>query len=1798
MAQSNRANVPLGGTQAQTQAQAQTMRQRTLKQQQDQALSLFSSLLSPIDLLPANACVDLYSLRHLILSRSGLPDSPKWLRPQGWKLLLGFLGSDKKEWPEEERRKREEYYMLLEDLLPEYGNEAGSVASTSAAASPSDSRYDALLTQIHLDLARSRFSNSFAFFLQPVPASTACPLTPMPDGYSEDAAEGEAAGPSGQESARKRLGKGHALRHRLRYLERQARLMEVGPRRDAAGQASMSQKGRKATETPAQKPDGIEPPPIVLSPPSPSTPMPHAGLSLQPPEETASAASSNAASQAGSVAASEDFHSAGEEPYPPPTQSSSRTREEAGPDSDTPSSAVPESDDDRRSNCLLRILFLYSLLNPSIGYVQGMVEVASVALWAEGSATSVPRESLAERDSAAGAENDTPERSASNLATNPHFEADAFWTLSLLLGDLRELWDFEGLDHARAGLRVMNARASDLPSPASGGRRRGEVGGMARALLRLGGRLRWADEELWSQLYRFGLSPSMPYYSFRWLATLLSTSLPLPSVLKIWDAVISANAETHGTSDAASGRVEFLLDILASLLVSHRDSLFAIMAQAAERARREAATILAQSGGVEDDDDDDAGRIVDALIAEESFAACMEFLQDLPDIDVTPVLERAQMLRQRRIAAVLTGEGAPPQDEEEGGEGATSALQQGFLRSVQAGRTALSNLRDWRAGRPAALAQSSPAGDDASAPAKSGWLRSVSASMGHVLAASDSPNGSEATRSHGTRSPSSASSSFLARVQSSDAAAEWSKVSTNWTAKAMDRWNGSARRSVSENASTFPADESSGPPSPTTSTISNFSSRLGSFSSVGASFLRNKTRTFSNSSNTSIGPSPNHPAVMTWNPHARGQMPDFPLPNVMDSPDGRAEYAYVRPASMMYNGNLGGASVGSPLRIGGMRSSPGVSPLSRSSGDDSMTGSPTNERHMRRLQAADEWRFPSQLATAMRSGPSASSASSSSSTRGAGPKPLLLAGSARAAREPSEDGTSSREPPASKVVRTGPLAGSGSPYTARSTGSGTPRRRQGRSSAAGSQSSDGFGADTSSSHGNGSLHGFSQWLTPVHSPERPLSELPTQSSVAEEEELLADSSEVDAITAAAAMARSQRTPGRERQASHSSDATPQYQQPLDRTHRTEGPAPVGALPSSTSLQRALQTAGTVPDLPSLRGASATSFSVASGRRLAEDKDGDSPPVPLKRSDAGAADAGTGTISAGAFGGSSKNRAPEIANVAPQLPTSDDDDHHSHRRVESQDNRPHFGSIASSSDVPLISNEGRQVRRRALPGGASSSGNERRPSRYSHRQKTSSVATATVASGSPLVASTDAFAGNVEPKLTDEPSMIQEDSVIIHPEDRDGGDAGDAESNGGAVQQQQQRYTLTDEPVALVEGLQRANGNRSTSSSFAGGVASPRSTSPGGSPDCASATKSLASPTVPPPPPPPAVSHKSSNVHRSAAVRASSSSIHSVGSSSGGASAASSSRSGQRAGAVTGADRGIVRSKRSFKTGSTYGVAPNARSSSRASSGAAVGAKLDRLDTTAVSNGASSVTMTASPTAVSPTSEHATHQQHLDYFAPPTAPTSVPVSAARMDADDVHAEDGVGFGLAASRHRGNDGSPQPALPETTATANGGRPGSVAEDDGEHYYNYALYAAAGETDGDGDGADAEHRRGDSRADYLPPVPTHYGASLYDGGHDPAGGEDKGDDYDDGAMAAIGSAFERFSANAASQSSDEGEEERHADAPIDDYGADDGDGEGEGQADWRDRYGQEGGTVNRSSKDEGHSGVIRDKAGGIKF
>lgn len=114
-----------------------------------------------------------------------------------------------------------------------------------------------------------------------------------------------------------------------------------------------------------------------------------------------------------------------------------------------------------------------------------------------------------------------------------HVEADTFWLFETMVGEFAELEDEEG----------------------------GNI-----CMKNFSRRLAWADVDLFNDLQGKGLDPALPHYSYRWLAPLLTHTLPLTSVVVIWDVLFSCEMRRRGSNP----KIDHLLDICTAMLIHAR----------------------------------------------------------------------------------------------------------------------------------------------------------------------------------------------------------------------------------------------------------------------------------------------------------------------------------------------------------------------------------------------------------------------------------------------------------------------------------------------------------------------------------------------------------------------------------------------------------------------------------------------------------------------------------------------------------------------------------------------------------------------------------------------------------------------------------------------------------------------------------------------------------------------------------------------------------------------------------------------------------------------------------------------------------------------------------------------------------------------------------------------------------------------------------------------------------------------------------------------------------------------------
>ncbi|KAG8932678.1 hypothetical protein FRC02_000781 [Tulasnella sp. 418] len=813
----------------------------------------FEEILDPSSL---SRTVDLNLLRS-ICSR-GIPSQPPWIRPRVWKLLLGTLPPRKDEWPSECVKSRQRYY----DLATQFLEEVEQMPEPSLPLSPRDK----LLDTISKDVDRTQ--PKVPFFRAPADPSRLSPLLPLPQESEEGEDTEEDDDPDKDLPPTPRIESADALFRRLELIhEATHRAKERRPTLSLNTTAP----GLRSPATPE----------IRLSPTA--VPEEEAILSAAPKDEpesrrpsvasVASDASSTLMTPTLSVTSptSNEFNSVpilAAQPLPP---------------------VAP-----KHNQILLRILYLYSVVNPHQPYTQGLNELLAPLYYAL-CAELDPRE-------------------------NAHAEADAFWLFTELIGEMGSVVGDPGDWQTPAAPSTSDA--SPLPVAAL----HGPMDGVRGAMNELSNRLKWADIQLWEDLARKSLDPKMPYYSYRWIACLLAQDLPLPAVLTLWDSIF---AQPPSTPDE-NPRLSFVVDLCASLLIRIRTRLI------------KTGNSSSYSGGLWGDEYVDSDAILASKdptftpVMGEGFVEGMTLLQAYPlkTIGVEMIIEGAYYLINKRKTEEQSAKGLLPIPAAVSSVG--SALSQriwnGITNNVDAYEDEEEETEDTGDIKSTAVERKpestpvSPSGSTTSFPASastaaSKWLQYAESFKDSDTAASLSKASTNLTvvamdawknKALPSRAPQPQSQpqpqspepplsppptgstpvgarlrQYAEAFKSSDTAASLSKVSTNWTAAAIDRWNKPAVSS-SLNPTASPTKSAAAPLPETPNRRGN---SISGWTGWGAKAIWGPKNT-----EPSNSPSPQHghtpsasmsePGVRNWgSPHreTRSSLP-VPLPNQTRDP--------------------------------------------------------------------------------------------------------------------------------------------------------------------------------------------------------------------------------------------------------------------------------------------------------------------------------------------------------------------------------------------------------------------------------------------------------------------------------------------------------------------------------------------------------------------------------------------------------------------------------------------------------------------------------------------------------------------------------------------------------------------------------------------------------------------------------------------------------------------------------------------------------------------------------------------------
>ncbi|KAG6330353.1 hypothetical protein ID866_8735 [Astraeus odoratus] len=338
-----------------------------------------------------------------------------------------------------------------------------------------------------------------------------------------------------------------------------------------------------------------------------------------------------------------------------------------------------------------------------------------------------------------------------------HAEADTFWLFEALVGELVELEDEEG----------------------------GKVW-----MRRFSGRLAIADPELSENLQAKSLDPALPHYSYRWLGSLLTQTLPLSAVFPVWDVIFACPMRTRD----ANPKLDRLVDVCVSLLVRARTPLFRL-----GNPGRQTAGLWADENGVLPPlsplrpwELNDAFMEGMALFKEYPIRAAGgidRVLQTASDISqqrmgqasVKPT--EGATLGERLKATVWKGFVGTDEEDEDDLEEEEEAYDDGNETETPAGQSLTSRLANtvWRG-----ITNQSSMDDEMPSPESS---------------PSPPLPPEEDIHPQPVQHTQSSLWDYAGKLKNSDTVATFSKVSTNWRAKAMNAW--SSRRNSGASPSTL-----------------------------------------------------------------------------------------------------------------------------------------------------------------------------------------------------------------------------------------------------------------------------------------------------------------------------------------------------------------------------------------------------------------------------------------------------------------------------------------------------------------------------------------------------------------------------------------------------------------------------------------------------------------------------------------------------------------------------------------------------------------------------------------------------------------------------------------------------------------------------------------------------------------------------------------------------------------------------------------------------------------------------------
>lgn len=219
---------------------------------------------------------------------------------------------------------------------------------------------------------------------------------------------------------------------------------------------------------------------------------------------------------------------------------------------------------DRHFECLIRLLYIFALLNP-VHYVQGMSELVAPLYYtfaqrATGSTVASPSD-----------------------PQNGDAEADAFWAFTTLMAEIGDFYVQDSDGSMQEQVQPAAQSGCSLSISTSSGAL-GSRTGLGATLRRYARQLHWLDAELaWALHRKMEIQPT--FYALRWVTCLLAMEFSIPDLVRVWDTFFALLTGSAGASSpsklrppgarstADSEARDFILDVCCAMVLHKRQEL-------------------------------------------------------------------------------------------------------------------------------------------------------------------------------------------------------------------------------------------------------------------------------------------------------------------------------------------------------------------------------------------------------------------------------------------------------------------------------------------------------------------------------------------------------------------------------------------------------------------------------------------------------------------------------------------------------------------------------------------------------------------------------------------------------------------------------------------------------------------------------------------------------------------------------------------------------------------------------------------------------------------------------------------------------------------------------------------------------------------------------------------------------------------------------------------------------------------------------------------------------------------------